>query len=220
MSDAGDITKKDFAVKLRLIREVDYSRTIDSTLDFRYAKNVAEFLQPLQDLVHEVMVVLFLNRHGHCLGTLEYNNGDEQGVRINPRAVCAAAILSGAEKVVLAHNHPSHVIEGNCIFSKTDLDAAEGLTLWLKIFGIEFSDSVLISGKCFTSMEMQRVEKKKTEEQDPYQRGDFLPTKEYILDDDKPLTREELLLDGVNVEDRQPPEGEKIHAMGTRLHIA
>ena len=193
MSDAGDIAKKDFAVKLKLIREVDYSRTIDETLDFRDPKTVATFFKPLSELAHETAVVCFCNFVGQPIGFMEFSSRDERRVQMNPRAICAAAILSNCEIVILCHNHVSHLIGGHCLFSKSDIWLAKALTTWLKMFQIEFYDSVLISGGAYTSVNMQASEKNKRENCDPYELGDLVPTKKYFIKD-KPLPRKALLI--------------------------
>lgn len=194
---------KNFAVKLELVRVVDHSRLIDETLNFRRPKDVATFLEPLRESPVEHFICLFCDAHGQCIGTMEFSNHEERSVRINIRAICAAAALCGAEGVAIAHNHPSILVDGYTKFSPEDFTLADSLRVCLKMFGVELFDSVLISGGAYTSWTMQKAAKKKQDDMDPYERGDFLPTKEYFMGDE-PLTPDELTLEDVKAEDPEP----------------
>ena len=164
---------KQFAIKYELRKLVNRDLLIDPSMDFRDPKMVASFLQHLQFLPHERQLILFLDHAGRCLGTLEYR-GSETSVHVPIGEIAACAILSGAKRLVLAHNHPTHLIDGELEFSEADLSVIEEFTWMLGVLGIKLHDSIIISANRFTSYQMQLQEKKRKDELTAYQRGDLI----------------------------------------------
>jgi DNA repair protein RadC len=167
----SDISR--FAVRYELRKIINYDLLVDPAMDFRHPKVCASFLQHLQHTPNEKHFAIFLDAGGHCLGTLEYS-GSETTVHIPIGEVSACAILSGARLVVFVHNHPTHLIDGELEFSKSDLDVIEKFEWMLGVFGIKLHDSIIISSDRYTSHQMQIDEKKNREKMTPYQRGDLV----------------------------------------------
>jgi DNA repair protein RadC len=57
--------------------------------------------------IQEEFKVLFLDRQNRCLGIYEASAGGTTGTVADIKLIYAAALLSRAEALVLAHNHPS-----------------------------------------------------------------------------------------------------------------
>lgn len=168
-----------FAIKYELRKIINRELLIDPSLDFRSPKVCASFLHHLQYLPNEKHFCLFLDHAGRCLGTLEYS-GSETAVMYPISEVAACAILSGAKLVVFAHNHPTHLIDGELEFSAEDLKTIDNFTWMLGVFGIKLFDSILISSNRFTSYQMQSEEKKRREKMSAYERGDLVLLSEEI----------------------------------------
>jgi DNA repair protein RadC len=77
-----------------------------------------------------------INCHKAGLGT---GNGTYFGMK----EILRAAILSGAESIIMIHNHPS----GSLIPSKEDCKSADQLIKACKLLGINFLDSIIIGPK-------------------------------------------------------------------------
>lgn len=174
-----------FAIKYELRKIINRELLVDPTMDFRNPKVCASFLRHLSYLSKEKLFCLFLDHGGRCLGTLEYSGSETSCVApINEVAECA--LLSGARLVVLVHNHPTHLIDGELEFSTNDLKAIDDFTWALATFGIKFHDSIIISSDRFTSHKMQLAEKIRRESLTAYQRGDLV-----LVSEDIPETKPE-----------------------------
>ena len=65
----------------------------------------------LRDLPHEVFAILFLDTRHRVIAFEELARGGLDGAAVYPREVVKAALRHNAAAVILAHNHPSGVVE-------------------------------------------------------------------------------------------------------------
>lgn len=64
------------------------------------------FFQPLMEH-HEAFYILLLNRAHRVLGVMKISEGGLSGTVVDQRIIFQCALLSHAQSIVLAHNHPS-----------------------------------------------------------------------------------------------------------------
>lgn len=72
----------------------------------------------------------------HALGYFEASHGTVDASFCNPREIFQKALLAGASRIVLAHNHPS----GDTHFSAVDEKATRKVREAGKIIGVELID--------------------------------------------------------------------------------
>lgn len=98
----------------------------------------------------EVQYGVALDAFGHVLGSWEGARGSATQVWSGAREVFRPAVLLGAVSVVAAHNHPSG--EHPITPSTGDLMTHLALQRAGEIIGIEYLDSLVISGDAFVSV--------------------------------------------------------------------
>ena len=90
----------------------------------------------------EIFVVLCLNAKNGVLAWHEVTSGLADRTQVHPREVFRLAVLTGASRVLLLHNHPS----GDPTPSAQDIAATRQLVEAGNIIGIEVLDHVVVGG--------------------------------------------------------------------------
>ncbi len=88
----------------------------------------------------EVFVMLSLNLQNHLIAYDEVARGTSSFVPIRPRTVVQIALQHKAERVIIAHNHPSGAREP----STPDIDITRKIQAALKLVQIDLLDHFLI----------------------------------------------------------------------------
>jgi len=79
---------------------------------FSNPQDVRRFLiAKLRDYPHEVFACLYLDNRHRVLAFEELFRGTLDGASVHPREVVKQALAANAAAVILAHNHPSGVVE-------------------------------------------------------------------------------------------------------------
>ena len=143
------MTKYAYRIESRMIREADFPYHGQALCDPRA---VAAFLSPLLERDRENMVVLYLNTKNKLIG-LSIQEGTIDRSVIYPREIVKAALLSGANAVVLAHNHPSGEPEP----SPEDRALTEAILSALKTVNIRLLDHVVIGTSTYCSFFERRL---------------------------------------------------------------
>ncbi len=104
--------------------------------------DVAKYLQLLlQDHVHEVFAVLFLNRANKINHFEIVSEGGITGTVADPRIILKKALEQDAVSLVLCHNHPS----GSLKPSKADEELTRKIKQAALFFDIKILDHVIVS---------------------------------------------------------------------------
>jgi len=93
-----------------------------------------------QDEAQEVFAALYLNTRNTLQGYSIIARGGQAVCEVDPRVLFRNAILSGAEAVILVHNHPS----GNPEPSPEDLALTKRLIAAGQLIGISVIDHLII----------------------------------------------------------------------------
>lgn len=99
-------------------------------------------LATLATLDREQAAVFYANDQGRPIGERWFASQRTDGVSISIRAIVVDALALDARTVVLAHNHPSGVLEP----SIRDLRLTRTLFATLQAIGIRLHDHFIVSG--------------------------------------------------------------------------
>ena len=91
--------------------------------------------------------VLLLNRSYRALGVYTMSNGGVNALATDPKLVFAAALLTNASSIVLAHNHPC----GNLTPRLADKKLTDQMKKGGKLLGIDVIDHLIITNEGFYS---------------------------------------------------------------------
>lgn len=111
--------------------------------------DAAEIAIPLmRDLTHEVFCVFYLNQSNKILRYEIISSGGLTGTVADIRIMLKNALLQNANKLIIAHNHPS----GNLQPSQADKDLTRKLREAAEYMDIKLLDHLIIAGTNYLSM--------------------------------------------------------------------
>jgi DNA repair protein RadC len=90
----------------------------------------------------ERFYVLALDGRGKLLGHSRVSSGDDGETAVYPRLIVQALLRFGAAACVLAHNHPSGVLQP----SSADISLTQALAEMMRPLGIVLKDHVIVGG--------------------------------------------------------------------------
>ncbi len=99
----------------------------------------------------EHLVLLILNISNEVTGYKLISSGSQDKSLVDPRILFRNALLLGAAKIILAHNHPS----GQLKASKPDLVVTRRIVEAGEILNIEVIDHIIYTPKGFHSMKAE-----------------------------------------------------------------
>ncbi len=121
------------------IRVAEYQEIYEST--HCNSDSVAPIIRELiGNQVAESFLVLMLDNKNRVLGFDIVANGGNNMMSVMPSDVFRIAIASGANAVILGHNHPS----GDVTPSNEDIEATKRLSKAGKILGIQVLDHIIV----------------------------------------------------------------------------
>lgn len=124
---------------------------VGTTLDGRTLtepRTAAAILSPmLEHQADEVFTVLLLDSKHHLIAIHDIARGGLNVVAVEPRAVFRAALLSNAESIIVAHNHPS----GDPTPSPDDCNLTARLIAAGTLMGIGVLDHIIVGDKQYCS---------------------------------------------------------------------
>ena len=119
-------------------------------------KNVYKFLKAikLDEEEQENLIVLVLDVKSSVKAYYTVSIGLIDGAPSHSREIFRQAILSGASKIILAHNHPS----GSTEPSSEDIKTTDAMVKAGKIIGIEILDHIIIGNGFYSFCEAGKME--------------------------------------------------------------
>ena len=156
-ADARDLMKingvgKQTAVLIKLFKDVSEYYQKERWRGAKRLHNVEEIgyyiLDMIGDKPYESLYVLCLDNANKIISFSEVERGSVSSSAINMRKVVETAVRNNAEKIVLAHNHPSGII----IPSQEDIDITDQFGKAFKALNIKMLDHIIVGGKGFTSL--------------------------------------------------------------------
>lgn len=111
--------------------------------------DAAEIVVPLlQDLNHEAFYVIYLNQSSKVLRYEPISNGGLTATVADIRIILKNALLYNANRIIVAHNHPS----GNKQASAADKELTNKLKEAAELMDIKLLDHLIVSGAGYLSM--------------------------------------------------------------------
>lgn len=135
--------------------ELRKSHTIDIDIPFERI-HVASYAAPLfckeigpLNIEHVAMVAL--DNTDRVINYCVVSMGEIDGVRVSIAQLLRYALLSNAVRIIIAHNHPSGVLE---ITSK-DIEMTKRIAFFARSFSIELIDSFIVTEDDYISIREQ-----------------------------------------------------------------
>jgi DNA repair protein RadC len=138
-------TYRGYRVSVRLVRE---GRRRHEPRLLSSPGEVYRFMKDLEDLDREVFYCLHLDARNQLVSCEEVSKGTASASLVAPREVYKAAILSSAQSIIVAHNHPS----GDPTPSEDDREIIDRLYKAGDLLGITLVDSIIIGNGRYHSM--------------------------------------------------------------------
>lgn len=138
---------------------VDYTLFMDEVLDNPSAVAIAA-AKLLKDRDREAVVIFNLNSSGKPVSAHVASIGTLNASLAHPRELLKASILSNADSIIIAHNHPS----GNTNPSKEDIELTKRMADVCNLIQIPLVDHVIIGGRSgnYLSMYEKGIIRKKS----------------------------------------------------------
>lgn len=132
-----------------LVKEKSRNFPVES---FRNPKAVVEVLNSLFRLdkqAEEYVYMLAMNTKGRALGVFEVSHGTVNQSICSPRDIFIKALLCGAVRIILVHNHPS----GDPAPSTEDITMYKRLREVGDLLDIKILDSIIVGNEYFSFQE-------------------------------------------------------------------
>lgn len=147
-------------LKLKQYSAAAYRLTLSEEVPALYKKKIkinnthdaARALAAMQTLAQERAVVMLLDNQLHLIGVVNLADGDFTSVNLDMRALFSSILISGADRVILAHNHPT----SDAIPSVADVKATKDICKIANMIGVVVLDHVVLSRDNFQSMKTIR----------------------------------------------------------------
>ncbi|HRH26099.1 MAG TPA: DNA repair protein RadC [Candidatus Paceibacterota bacterium] len=127
-----------------------FDKTAGGMAVLRTPEDAYNYLHDMHNLPKEHVRGIYLNAHHQVIHDEVISIGTVNSNLIHPREVFRPALQYGAAGVILAHNHPSGVMEA----SISDIEVTNQLIESGKILGITLIDHIIVSGEKFISIDV------------------------------------------------------------------
>ena len=117
------------------------------------AKDVYDELKEYHNKQQEYFLCLYLDGANHLIQTKIITIGILNQSLVHPREVFSYAIEKRCASIIVAHNHPSGILEA----SNEDINVTKRLKESGKILGIELLDHLIITNDGFVSLKEEGV---------------------------------------------------------------
>jgi len=107
-----------------------------------------KILKSMGRLPQEEFIAIYLNNANKVIGTTTIGRGGVAGVNVGVVDIYRPAILSGAARIVVAHNHPS----GEILPSSADRAVTDRITETGTLLGIPLLDHLIVGDNTYSSM--------------------------------------------------------------------
>ena len=120
-------------------KKIDTSKVAFDILISLWDKNKIDYV--------EHFYALYLNRANKVIGSILLSTGGCVGTIVDVKLLIQGALLSNAQAIVIAHNHPS----GSLIPSNSDLDITSRIKTACNYFEITLLDHLIIADNQYYS---------------------------------------------------------------------
>ena len=143
----GNARAVTIAAALELGRRIKAEKALENKT-ISTSEQAFEFFQSyLGDLSHEESHFVTLNNANKIIAHHKTSQGGMAGTVMDPRLILKQALLDGAVKIIIAHNHPS----GNTKPSDADVSITKKIKESARLMDISLLDHIIITQKTYYS---------------------------------------------------------------------
>ena len=106
------------------------------------------FCQEIGALNIENVAMLSMDNANRIINYFTVSMGEIDSVKVSLAQMFKSALLSNASKIIIAHNHPSGVLEVN----SKDIEMTKKIGLFANSFSIELIDSLVVTADDYVSI--------------------------------------------------------------------
>lgn len=135
----------------------DHEIEIDTDTEFIFGVETAApiFCKKIGNANIEHVAALCLDNTNKIINYSNVSIGEIDSVKVSIAQLSKIALLSNSSKVIIAHNHPSGVLD----VTSYDIDMTKKIGTLLKCFDIQLIDSLVVNGKDAVSIRERIGEK-------------------------------------------------------------
>lgn len=127
---------------ITLVKEASYDYGDRCVIDSpEKAADIIRHLFDADKLPEERFWLLALDGARKVAGAFEVSHGTLMSSLVHPREVFSRAILCGAASIIIAHNHPSGMLD----ISEQDREVTNRLRLSGEVLGIRLDDHIIVA---------------------------------------------------------------------------
>lgn len=132
-----------------LVKEktVDYKAYQKMSMPSRIVDMMNELFS-IENATEEYIYLLLFNSVLNLLGVFEVSHGTMDSALVTPREIFMKALLAGATRIILVHNHPS----GYPKPSKADINMTKKIKAAGDLLAVPLLDHIVIGQDCYVSM--------------------------------------------------------------------
>ena len=128
-----------------LVKESEFSCYDKPITEPAYIVELCDKLVRLRFLAEENVIMVAVDTKGYILGIFKVSQGTIDMATCTPRKIFIRALLVGASRIFLVHNHPS----GDCTPSKVDIECKERIEEIGNMIGINLNDFIIVGMDSF-----------------------------------------------------------------------
>ena len=133
--------------------EVSYKNDDKPITEPAYIVELCDKLIRLRFLAEENVMLVAVDTKGYVLGIFRVSQGSVDVAICNPREIFIRALLVGASRIFLIHNHPS----GDCTPSHYDIECAKKIAEIGNMIGIKLNDFIIVGKDSFFSANSNKI---------------------------------------------------------------
>ena len=133
-------------LELRRSHQIDIDLPSDRIYIAQQAAPI--FCQEIGALNIEHVAMLSLDNANRVINYFTVSMGEIDSVKVSLAQMFKSALLSNASKIVIAHNHPSGVLEVN----SKDIEMTKKIGFFANSFSIELIDSLVVTADDYLSI--------------------------------------------------------------------
>lgn len=125
---------------VRIVLERNYDIEINDEAIYGIEQAGRIFIDEIGSCNVEYVGIICLDATNRMINYANVTVGDINSVRVNLAELFKFALLSNASKIIVAHNHPSGILE----ITNSDIAMTKNIGAISKMFNIELVDSLIV----------------------------------------------------------------------------
>lgn len=121
-----------------------------------------EEIKEIRNAMQENMILIGLDRGNHIRTLKLMGLGTNRYIEINSKDILRTALMSGSDRIILVHNHPSNTLKA----SLEDLHFTNITNKFLGVFNIQLLDHIIVTENEHLSMVNERLVNKEYKDND------------------------------------------------------